>query len=95
MANRIDAEIQAARIESMQAKIPNLPEADALILSQALFFLPADDERQPERAFGIAEHVFYNFDLELDDVTHSMLFAWLTNTVSGAAQARLDKLANQ
>ncbi len=88
-------EIRAAHIESMQTRIPNLSKTDAFILSQAMFFLPANDTRQPNRALEIAERAFYDVDLDLDEVTHHMLFAWLTNTVTGASQIRLDKLANQ
>lgn len=35
MATKTIAEINAARVESWQAKAPDLSEADALILSQA------------------------------------------------------------
>lgn len=92
MATKTESEIRAKRIESMQAHIPGLPEADALILSQALFFLPATDKRQPEGAIGIADRAFSDFDLQMDDYFHNMLFTWLTNTTTGAAKARLDKL---
>ncbi|WP_420588274.1 hypothetical protein [Bacterioplanoides sp.] len=93
MAIRTESEIRADRIKSMQAHIPGLSETDALILSQARFFLPADDKRQPERAAEIAERALHDLYHTGVEFFHTMLFRWLINTTTGAAQARLDRLA--
>ncbi len=91
MATKTIAEIEAARVEALTAKSPNLSETDALILSRSKLCYPVFSDAHHDRLIDIVFEITTSVDADYDPELVKTIETWWDYSYSG----RLEKVVDE